>query len=162
MRYANRECNAIMTIAKCTNTAASSIDNNHHSSTPTVWFASGTTYHRRRYQNLGSWIYLRSYTIGILVVNYGGLRYSHTYRNTITKQFKCPNPGQCKVLYKVSLKNVSDSHQNKPLGFTPNSQSCFDLLQKNKRSNKVPTFREILVIFTLTALKNYFTPFHIL
>ena len=42
MQYANRECNAIMTIAKCTNTAASSNDSNHHSSTPAAWFASGT------------------------------------------------------------------------------------------------------------------------
>ena len=63
MQYANRECNAIMTIAKCTNTAASSNDSSHHSSTPAAWFASGTAYHERRYQNLGSWISLRSYTI---------------------------------------------------------------------------------------------------
>ena len=42
MQYANRECNAIMTTAKCTNTAASSNDSNHHSSTPVAWFASGT------------------------------------------------------------------------------------------------------------------------
>ena len=60
MQYANRECNAIMTIAKCTNTAASS---NHHSSTPAAWFASGTAYHGRRYQNLRSLKYWRSYTI---------------------------------------------------------------------------------------------------
>ncbi len=45
MQYANRECNAIMTIAKCTNTAASSNNSNHHSSTPAAWFASGTAYH---------------------------------------------------------------------------------------------------------------------
>ena len=63
MQYANRECNAIMTIAKCTNTAASSNDSNHHSSTPAAWFASGTAYHGRRYQNLGSWTSWRSYTI---------------------------------------------------------------------------------------------------
>ena len=63
MEYANRECNAIMTIAKCTNTAASSNDSSHHSSTPAAWFASGTAYHGRRYQNLGSWTSLRSYTI---------------------------------------------------------------------------------------------------
>ncbi len=63
MQYANRECNAIMTIAKCTNTAASSNDSSHHSSTPAAWFASGTAYHGRRYQNLGSWTSLRSYTI---------------------------------------------------------------------------------------------------
>ena len=63
MEYANRECNAIMTIAKCTNTAASSNDSNHHSSTPAAWFASGTAYHGRRYQNLRSWTSLRSYTI---------------------------------------------------------------------------------------------------
>ena len=63
MQYANRECNAIMTIPKCTNTAASSNDINHHSSTPAAWFASGTAYHGRRYQNLGSWTSWRSYTI---------------------------------------------------------------------------------------------------
>ena len=63
MQYANRECNAIMTIAICTNTAASSNDSNHHSSTPAAWFASGTAYHGRRYQNLGSWTSWRSYTI---------------------------------------------------------------------------------------------------
>ena len=63
IQYANRECNAIMTIAKCTNTAASSNDSSHHSSTPAAWFASGTAYHGRRYQNLGSWTSLRSYTI---------------------------------------------------------------------------------------------------
>ena len=63
MQYANRECNAIMTIAKCTNNAASSNDSNHHSSTPAAWFASGTAYPGRRYQNLGSWTYWRSYTI---------------------------------------------------------------------------------------------------
>ena len=63
MQYANRECNAIMTIAKCTNTAASSNDSSHHSSTPATWFASGTAYHGRRYQNLGSWTSWRSYTI---------------------------------------------------------------------------------------------------
>ena len=63
MQYANRECNAIMTIAKCTNTAASSNDSNHHSITLAAWFASGTAYHGRRYQNLGSWTSLRSYTI---------------------------------------------------------------------------------------------------
>ena len=34
MQYANREGNAIMTIAKCTNTAVSSNDSDHHSSTP--------------------------------------------------------------------------------------------------------------------------------
>ena len=38
-------------------------DSNHHSSTPAAWFASGTVYHGRRYQNLGSWTSLRSYTI---------------------------------------------------------------------------------------------------
>ena len=63
MQYANRECNAIMTIEKCTNTAASSNDSNHHSSTSAAWFASGTAYHGRRYQNLGSWTSWRSYTI---------------------------------------------------------------------------------------------------
>ena len=31
--------------------------------TPAAWFASGTVYHGRRYQNLGSWTSLRSYTI---------------------------------------------------------------------------------------------------
>ena len=70
MQYANRECNAIMTIATCTNTAASSNDSNHHSSTPAAWFASGTAYHGRRYQNLGSWTSWRSYTI---VVNMSSL-----------------------------------------------------------------------------------------
>ena len=63
MQYANRECNAITTIAKCTNTAASSNDSNHHSSTPAAWFASSTAYHGLRYQNIGSWTSLRSYTI---------------------------------------------------------------------------------------------------
>ena len=41
------------------NTAASRNDSNHRSSTP----ASGTAHHGRPYQNLGSWISLRSYTI---------------------------------------------------------------------------------------------------
>ena len=63
MQCANRKCNAIMTIAKCTNTAASSNDSNHHSSTPAAWFASGTAYHGRHYQNLVSWTSWRSYTI---------------------------------------------------------------------------------------------------
>ena len=63
IQYANHECNAIMTIAKCTNTAAYSNDSNHLSSTPAAWFASGTAYHGRRYQNLGSWTSWRSYTI---------------------------------------------------------------------------------------------------
>ena len=53
MRYANRECNDIMTIAKCTNTASSSNDSNHHSSMPAAWFASGMAYHGRRYHNSG-------------------------------------------------------------------------------------------------------------
>ena len=69
MQYANRECNAIMTIAKCTNTAASSNDSNHHSSTPAAWFASGTAYHGQRYQNLGSWTSWHSYTIVGMIVN---------------------------------------------------------------------------------------------
>ena len=63
MQYANRECNAIVTISKCTNTAASSNDSNHHSSMPAAWFASGIAYHRQRYRNLRRWTSWRSYAI---------------------------------------------------------------------------------------------------
>ena len=62
LRSDGRECNASMTIAKCTKTAASSNDSNHHSRTPAAWFASGTAHHGRPCQNLASWISLRSYT----------------------------------------------------------------------------------------------------
>ena len=44
-----------MTIVKRMNTAASSKDNNHHSSMPAAWFASGAACHGRRIRNLGSW-----------------------------------------------------------------------------------------------------------
>ena len=63
LRSDGRECNAGMTIAKCTKTAVSSNDSNHLSSTPAAWFASGTADHGRPYRNLGSYISLRSYTI---------------------------------------------------------------------------------------------------
>ena len=63
LRSDGRECNAGMTIAKCTKTAASSNDSIHLSRTPAAWFASGTTHHGRPYRNLGSYLPLRSYTI---------------------------------------------------------------------------------------------------
>ena len=65
LRSDGRECNAGMTIAKCTKTAVSSNDSNHLSSTSAVWFASGTADHGRPYRNIGSYQYisLRSYTI---------------------------------------------------------------------------------------------------
>ena len=65
LRSDGRECNAGMTIAKCTKTAVSSNDSNHLSSTSAAWFASGTADHGRPYRNLGSYLYisLRSYTI---------------------------------------------------------------------------------------------------
>ena len=46
-----------MTIAKCTNTAASSNDSNHNSSTHAALFASGTACHRRRIGNSGIWTF---------------------------------------------------------------------------------------------------------
>ena len=66
LRSDGRECNAAMTIAKCTKTAASSNDSNHLSRTPAAWFASSTSHHERPYRNLGSYISLRSYTIVVL------------------------------------------------------------------------------------------------
>ena len=63
LRSDRRECNAGMTIAKCTKTAASSNVSNHLSRTPIARFASGTAHHARPYRNLGRRISLRSYTI---------------------------------------------------------------------------------------------------
>ena len=54
LRSDRRECNAGMTIAKCTKTAASSNVSNHLSRTPFGRFASGTAHHGRPYRNLGS------------------------------------------------------------------------------------------------------------
>ena len=63
LRSDRRECNAGMTIAKCTKTAASSNVSNHLSRTPAAWCASGAAHHARPYRNLGRRISLRSYTI---------------------------------------------------------------------------------------------------
>ena len=63
LRSDRRECNACMTIAKCTKTAASSNVSNHLSRTPAAWCASGAAHHARPYQNLGRRISLRSYMI---------------------------------------------------------------------------------------------------
>ena len=63
LRSDRRECNAGMTIAKCTKTAASSNVSNHLSRTPIARFASGAAHHARPYRNLGRRISLRSYTI---------------------------------------------------------------------------------------------------
>ena len=53
LRSDRRECNAGMTIAKCTKTAASSNVSNHLSRTPAAWCASGAAHHARPYRNLG-------------------------------------------------------------------------------------------------------------
>ena len=53
LRSDRRECNAGMTIAKCTKTAASSNVSNHLSRTLVARFASGTAHHGRPYRNLG-------------------------------------------------------------------------------------------------------------
>ena len=63
LRSDRRECNAGMTIAKCTKTAASSNVSNHLSRTPAAWCASGAAHHARPYRDLGRRISLRSYTI---------------------------------------------------------------------------------------------------
>ena len=63
LRSDRRECNAGMTIAKCTQTAVSSNVSNHLSRTPAAWCASGAAHHARPYRNLGRRISLRSYTI---------------------------------------------------------------------------------------------------
>ena len=63
LRSDRRECNAGMTIAKCTKTAASSNVSNHLSRKPIARFASGAAHHARPYRNLGRRISLRSYTI---------------------------------------------------------------------------------------------------
>ena len=63
LRSDRRECNAGMTIAKCTKTAASSNVSNHLSRTPAAWCARGAAHHARPYRNLGRRISLRSYTI---------------------------------------------------------------------------------------------------
>ena len=47
LRSDRRECNAGMTIAKCTKTAASRNVSNHLSRTPVARFASGTAHHGR-------------------------------------------------------------------------------------------------------------------
>ena len=70
LRSDRRECNAGMTIAKCTKTAASSNVSNRLSRTPAAWCASGAAHHARPYRNLGRRISLRSYTI---VVNMSSL-----------------------------------------------------------------------------------------
>ena len=66
------ECNAGMTIAKCTKTAVSRNDSHHLSSTPAAWFASGTADYGRPYRTIGSYIYLRSYTIVAVIVECHG------------------------------------------------------------------------------------------
>ena len=53
LRSDRRECNAGMTISKCTKTAASSNVSNHLSRTPAAWCASGAAHHARPYRNLG-------------------------------------------------------------------------------------------------------------
>ena len=54
LRSDRRECNAGMTIAKCTKTAASSNVSNHLSRTPIARFASGTALHGRPYRNIAT------------------------------------------------------------------------------------------------------------
>ena len=71
LRSDRRECNAGMTIAKCTKTAASSNVSNHLSRTPAAWCASGAAHHARHYRNLGRRISLRSYTIVDVIVKNG-------------------------------------------------------------------------------------------
>ena len=104
MQYANRECNAIMTIAKYTNTAASSNDSNHHSSTPAAWFASGTAYHGRRYQNLGSWTSWRSYTIVDKIKN-------KVYRKQLSNSLRTLKSNNAKEFWDILGSNKNKNQQ---------------------------------------------------
>ena len=85
----------------CSIQPTTSNDSSHYSSTPAAWFASGTAYHGRRYQNLGSWTSLRSYTIvdsiaSILVVNGD-------------REFTRLNPPSCRVDVELT-RGQSDLH----------------------------------------------------
>ena len=92
LRSDRRECNAGMTIPKCTKTAASSNVSNHLSRTPIARFASGAAHHARPYRNLGRRISLRSYTIVDVIATFI-LEWTTSLDTSSSTLFVCRGPG---------------------------------------------------------------------